>query len=203
MQEELSIKMHLLWWLLLNWRKVENNSYLSETYGRSLLWPINHIFGMSFQKTSLNENVELKTDHPKQWQQKRQPWELSKLNIKKQTWRLEMGQKMRKYLSLKTDRRHEKMCTECHSPPEKRRLNGKTSPYIYRRGWNKKKNSDTPKCWQGCNKAGLLRLCRGERRALQPLEKTGWQFPVKQNNATTTQANVTAVLGTWPREMKT
>lgn len=176
MQEELSIKMHLLWWLLLNWRKVENNSYLSETYGRSLLWPINHIFGMSFQKTSLNENVELKTDHPKQWQQKRQPWELSKLNIKKQTWRLEMGQKMRKYLSLKTDRRHEKMCTECHSPPEKRRLNGKTSPYIYRRGWNKKKTATPPNAGKDAIKQDCSDSAEGRGEHCSPSRKQAGSF---------------------------
>lgn len=34
---------------------------MSETYGRSLLWPAKHIFRMSFQKTSLNENVETTT----------------------------------------------------------------------------------------------------------------------------------------------
>ena len=124
---------------------------------------------MSYQKTSLNENVELKTDHLKQWQQKKQPWELSKLNIKKPTRQLEMGQKCgntRRCRQTETRKDARRVSLHQRNEIKPQDIASRLS------AWLRQKNSDTPKCWQGCSREDCPDPAEGEESTAAPRENS-------------------------------
>lgn len=65
------------------------------------------------------------------------------------------------------------------------------------------KNREPTKCWWGYGENGSLTHCWWRCNMLQPLWKTGWKFLLKKLNTELLYDPATALLGTYPRKMKT
>ena len=63
-------------------------------------------------------------------------------------------------------------------------------------------DTDTTKYWQGCGATGTLTYCWWERKMVQPLWKTVWQFLTKLHILLLYDPAV-LLLGIYPKELKT